>query len=141
MSYYNYTFPSFDDLVGKVLKSVQVDNDEIFFETEEGAKYRMWHEQECCESVYIEDICGDIQDIIGSPILVAEEVSSSGFAENSGHRNPEAEPSGWTPGEYSEAWAWTFYKIDTAKGGITIRWCGGSNGYYSIGVHLGKEKV
>lgn len=134
---------NFSELVGKTLKSVNVEEYEILFETIDGEKYRMCHYQDCCEFVYVEDICGDITDILGSPVLVAEEVIHSGYGDkpSDGYNNPHAAPQGWEPaGEYSESWTWTFYKIDTAKGGITIRWCGGSNGYYSESVYFDKEE-
>ena len=120
----------FSTLVGKTLVSIvkNSDDDELLFETTDGEKYRMYHSQYCCEGVTIDDICGDLEDLIGSPILVAEEAISEG-------KNPDGVP---FP-DYQDSFTWTFYKIDTAKGGVTIRWYGNSNGYYSESVDF--EKV
>ena len=122
----------FSDLVGKTLVSItglEKGSDEVIFTVDDGTVYVMLHRQDCCESVDIEDVCGDVEDLIGSPILVAEEVRSSE------DENPLA-PAGWKIGSCESA-TWTFYKIDTAKGGMTIRWYGSSNGYYSESVDFG----
>jgi len=37
---------------------------------------RFAHYQDCCEHVRLEDVVGDLDDLIGTPIVVAEEVSS-----------------------------------------------------------------
>ena len=108
----------FSTLVGKTLTSVGISTDEIVFSTSGGEQYKMYHSQDYCESVIVEDICGDIEDLLGSPVLVAEEATSI--------ENPEG-----VTMDYQYSFTWTFYKIDTAKGGVTIRWYGESNGYYS----------
>lgn len=48
-------------LIGKTLIKVDVSgsNDQIDFFTEDGGHYRMYHEQDCCEGVSIDDIVGD----------------------------------------------------------------------------------
>lgn len=115
----------FKDMVGKVLsEAVQIGDDELRFVTTDGDTYRLHHDQDWCESVTIEDICGDLDDLIGSPILIAEDVV---------HGNCE-NPAGVTVPKYQDSFTWTFYKLDTAKGGVTIRWYGASNGYYSESV-------
>lgn len=38
----------------------------------------MYHIQDCCEDVYIEDINGDIENLIEVPILLAEETTNKG---------------------------------------------------------------
>ena len=51
------------ELLGKTLVAItgaDEGNDEIIFECSDGSKYRMFHDQECCENVTIEDICGDV---------------------------------------------------------------------------------
>lgn len=91
-----------------------------FYEGEDDlASFTLYHEQDCCESVHVEDIAGDLSDLECSPILGAEESS----------RNATAD-------ECSESGTWTFYKLHTAKGYVTIRFLGESNGYYSESVQL-----
>lgn len=112
----------FEILKGETLSSVEVSkdfykDDHITFTTVEGCVFIMHHEQACCESVSIEEIYGDLDDLIDSPIELAEEVSNSSNT------------------EYGSC-TWTFYKLATAKGYVTIRWYGESNGYYSESVNL-----
>lgn len=115
---------SISELIGKTFEWITVNDDKtgINFRTDDGKEYKMWHRQDCCECVQIEDINGDLQDLIGSPILQAEESVSE-----------NADPK---PKEYSESWTWTFYKLATAKGYVTLRWLGESNGYYGEEVDL-----
>lgn len=71
----------------------------------------------------VEDTVGVLSDLVGSPITLAEESTNSD--------NP---PPG---GDGSHTW--TFYRFATAKGYVTLRWLGESNGYYSEAVDF--EKV
>jgi hypothetical protein len=108
---------SIEQLKGKILTEITglaKDSDETFFTTDDGKKYKMYHSQSCCESVYIEDVVGDIQDLMGLPILEAEESTNND-----------------NPKEGSDSHTWTFYKLGTIKGHVTIRWYGSSNGWYS----------
>lgn len=112
------------------LTLIAIDNAEegssqITFETDAGRIFRQYHYQECCEAVEVDEIHGDIADLIGSPILLAEEVTF----EN------EPSPDGKIP-EYPDSYTWTFYKLATAKGHVTIKWFGESNGYYSEAVYF-----
>ena len=119
---------NFEELKGKTLVKVE-NNERIVFTDDTGERYALYHEQDCCESVTVEDIAGDLNDLLGSPILVAEEVV----------HNNGVNPDGVDIPEYQDSFTWTFYKLDTAKGGVTIRWYGESNGYYSESVSF--EKV
>lgn len=111
----------FAELLGKTLTSVRgvVGGEQIEFVCDDGSIYVMHHQSDCCESVEIESIVGDLADLIGSPILKAEEATSDQTPEGYKH---EYEP---------ESQTWTFYKLATIKGYIDIRWLGESNGYYS----------
>lgn len=114
---------NFSEMVGKTLKSVtgEVGDDEITFTADDDSSYRLYHCQDCCESVRVQDIAGDLADLIGSPILHAEE--STGDA-------PEDYKHDYPP----DSETWTFYRIGTIKGSVVIRWLGESNGYYSESV-------
>ena len=108
-------------LVGKTLTGIERrGDDELIFTTSEGERFSMQHLQGCCECVTIEDINGDLDDLIGSPIVTAEESTNS-----------ESDPDGYTGGRHAaDSFTWTFYRIATAKGWVIIRWLGESNGYY-----------
>lgn len=124
MSYWDKEIP-FATLVGKTLTAIRkVDDDELYFETAEGQTFKLYHSQDCCESVTIESITGDFDDLVGTPILVAEEATSE---ENPEDANAELI-------EYQDSFTWTFYKLATVKGWVDIRWYGSSNGYYGESV-------
>ena len=118
--YYN---GDLSQLIGKTLLSVQrgkdkYNGDEIVFEADTGERWRMYYEPDCCANCDIEDIVGDLQDLVGAPIAMAEVSTNSD--------DPK------TNQEYQDdSFTWTFYKFGTAKGYVTIRWYGSSNGYYS----------
>lgn len=115
-------------LLGKTLKSVSVigHDEALLFVTDDGDSYTMYHEQGCCESVYLESIVGDLEDLIGSSLLVAEQVSN---VEESSLSKQEL---------CDEYYEWTFYKFATRKGYVDLRWFGTSNGYYSVSVDFKK---
>lgn len=115
----------FEQFTGLTFKSVSTDNiDYIRFITEDDTEYLMHHEQDCCEQVYIHEIVGDLKDLEGSEIVEAE-CSSKDVTNEEEMVDDMAK--------------WTFYKLQTAKGIVTISWFGTSNGYYSMGVST--EKV
>lgn len=67
------------ELKGKTIIDIVKNGDELLFTCSDGSKYKMCHWEDCCESVSIEDINGDLQDLIGSEILLAEEVNNEEF--------------------------------------------------------------
>ena len=111
----------FKDLLGKTLTEIDIDryngNDTITFRCNDETAYQLYHLQDCCESVTIDDIVGDLEDLIGNPITLAEE-SISNDLESYG----------------TESYTWTFYRLATVKGYVDIKWFGESNGYYSESV-------
>ena len=117
-----------EDMHGKVFTRVSggVGDGELVFETAT-ERFVFFHQQDCCEHVDINDIVGDLQDLVGEPLLLAEEVQGE-------------TPVDFNEREY-ESVTWTFYKFATRRGYVDVRWLGESNGYYSEGVSLGRELV
>lgn len=120
----------FEDLKGLTLVAITVSHDTIIFEADDRREFKLYHEASCCESVSIEEIVGDISDLLDTPLLEVEEV------EHDQNKNPEGVNS-----ETSESFTWTFYKMGTIKGRVTLRWLGTSNGYYAENVSFCEIKM
>jgi hypothetical protein len=113
-------------LKGKTLSDIILKkefDDEIIFTMDDGIKVKLFHEQDCCECVVVEDIVGDFKDLVDNPLLIAEERT-----ENNSNSDRD------------ESNTWTFYELATIKGSVTIKWHGSSNGYYSESVSFGYDK-
>lgn len=113
------------DILGKTIKEIsgaEQYSDIISLKFTDGTHADFFHEQSCCEQVKVEEIIGDIEDLIGSPLLVAEEITNIDNSELLESKRLD---------EDSYCYTWTFYKFSTIKGSITIRWLGTSNGCYS----------
>ena len=105
-------------LIGKVFTEIEglcQDSEEVIFKVSDTEYFKMQHYQDCCESVYVEDVVGDINNLLNTPILGYEEKSKE---------DENADESG----------TFTFYTFRTIKGYVDIRWYGSSNGYYSESV-------
>ncbi len=122
---------NFSILKGLTITSIdglEDDSAEVIFTTSEGRRFEMSHSQDCCERVSIEDVCGDVNDLLNSPILLAEKETS------------DEDPVDVNKEYHDDLYCWTFYKLSTFKGDVTIRWYGESNGYYSVGVDFRETK-
>ena len=122
---------NFSILKGLTITSIdglEDDSAEVVFTTSEGRRFEMSHNQDCCERVSIEDVCGDVNDLLNSPILLAEKETS------------DEDPVDVNKEYHDDLYCWTFYKLSTFKGDVTIRWYGESNGYYSVGVDFRETK-
>lgn len=116
---------------GLTMASVEVDQtkESMLFTSTCGRQFLFRHDQDCCERVAIDDIAGDLPDLVGYTLLVSEEVSSlDGFVDT-------------VHDSYDDSHTWTFYKFATVKGYVTVKWLGESNGYYSESVSMYEVKL
>jgi hypothetical protein len=114
------------DMLGATIVSIsgmQDESEAVIFTAQDGRSWHMWYQPDCCARCYIVQIDGDVQDLIGSPLLMSEEISNEGAS---------------APEGYYESYTWTFYKFATIKGYVTLRWLGSSNGYYSESVSFAR---
>ena len=92
--------------------SMRAQEDEIIFKCSDGTSYKMYHDQQCCENVWLEDVVGEVDNLLDTPILNAELTVDSQKIE-----------CGWQ--------TYSYYHLATIKGYVDLRWCGESNGCYS----------
>lgn len=119
-----YDIVNVNEMQDQTFTSVkQVGYDQIHFQNDK-VRYILYHDQDCCESVTVEEIIGDLEDLENLPLLISREDTNAD--------GPELD---------EESYQWTFYNFATYKGYVTIRFLGVSNGYYSEEVYCRKEII
>ena len=108
------------DLVGRVVTHIDIADDEMRITCEDGSQFLFYHEQDCCENVYICGVDGDPQALVGYQLLMVDE--------SEGDDEPDC--------EYRESWTATRFTFRTTNDTLIVRWIGESNGYYSESVDL-----
>jgi hypothetical protein len=126
----------FIDLEGKTLTKIEglrVGSYEVIFHCSDGSVYKMYPDDDSflygnAIDISIDDICGDVDCLIGNKIVKAE-------VRRSENRGGHIRDNIWADPE-----VWTFYTLATVKGYVDIKWYGTHNGYYSAEVSFWKEK-
>jgi len=99
----------------KLTRSEDLD-DNIKFYLANGKVVTIRHDQDCCEEVVIDDIVGNLDNLLYNPLLRVDKKVY--------HADTN----------YGESETWTFYTLATIKGYVDIKWHDSSNGYYSESV-------
>lgn len=107
----------------KQVEGVHVGSERVTVQFEDGTRLELAHEQDCCESVELNDVeDSDAAHYAGALVLAFEETTGS-----TNETQPDV--------RWDESWTWTFYRLRTSQGTLVLRWLGVSNGYYSESVH------
>lgn len=111
--YYLIEDVEMERLIGKTPIGITIDTKRGEFSIDFlcGSELKLYHDQDCCEDFWLEDIVGDISKLIGNPLTMCEEVSCDVRKEQNQ--------------------TWTYYKFSTIKGYVDLRFIGESNGFYS----------
>lgn len=108
-----------DAVIGKKITAVEggrVGDDYFTIRFEDGTSITFYHEQCCCENVDIDDVCGDIDDMVGEVLFKCSFTTNDTDGPKS---------------EWDDSYTWTFYHFATRRGYVDMKWYGTSNGYYS----------
>ena len=117
MEYKNWERVGISHLLGKMVESITLNDDktELTIVCKGGYRYLMMHEQDCCESVWLDDLDGELSDWQNVTVLEASE--SASLAD-------------------STEMQWTFYRLACNLHSLCLRWCGSTDSVYSMGVTL-----
>lgn len=92
--------------------------------------FRAYHMQDCCESVSIHDVSGDLQSLVGKQITEATQDQDNDW--------PGDVP---RPSYMPESFTWTTQTFCAEGVRVVVRWIGESNGYYGEGVYFERTHV
>ena len=112
---------TFELVKGKTIVEVvglKKQEESVVLKLDYNSELEFYHEYSCCEDFWLEDFEFSGKSIIGAKILDVILVSENQDVTEWG------------------TMTWTFYKVQTDKGELFMRWCGESNGYYSEDVDI-----
>ena len=114
------------ELFAKVIKSIEgleEGSEAVTITFEGGSYFKQWHDQDCCESVEINQVDNNPSKFIGA---VAHELIEKVVDRDDMSKSDLP--------DYCDSITATFYTLKTSKGYLDWRWYGESNGYYSESV-------
>ena len=123
--YYSATIEDVKENLASGIKKVvgyKDETEEIYFYCKNGNIVKFFHDQDCCETVYLESADGlknNVDIFTDCDWCEVEEITDVNSKPLS---------------EWDSSFTWTFYTFRTNKGYDTMRWYGTSNGYYSESV-------
>lgn len=112
-----YNTKLFSELKGQIIKSITKNRIDNFIIKTETKKYVLFHGQDCCEYVRLEKEFGNLDLVLNSPIILAEE------------DNP-FDPD-WYKDYGDSSHTWSKYRLETINGYYEMWFLGESNGYYA----------
>ena len=118
------TYSEFSGKTIQEIRGCKKHSDEVTIIFTDGSCLKFYHQQDCCESVLLEDYDITPEWLINSKIISVEErISRSG--------------EGIKPlNNWAESYTWSFYVIKTSSSTMWMRWYGASNGWYSETVDI-----
>ncbi len=105
--------------IGKIIIAIEILNeDHVKISFEDGCVIEQYHEDDCCEQVWVSQVDSDPQRFIGADAYwIKEKVTDC-------------------EEQSDDSCTATFYTLATSKGYLDWRWQGESNGYYSESVTM-----
>lgn len=118
------TYTEFSGKTIQEIRGCKKHSDEVTIKFTDGSCLKFYHQQDCCETVLLEDFDITPEWLIDSKIISIEERIS---------RSEE----GVKPlNDWTESYTWSFYVIKTSSSTMILRWYGESNGWYSETVDI-----
>jgi hypothetical protein len=108
----------FFTLKGKVLKSITFEDDKVRITTNDGT-YELWHDQECCERVWLDEVnMSKTDSLFNCEVTLAEDDSTIVTQPGDDCRTHK-----------------TYFRLETVKGGLVeLHWLGQTDSVYELGV-------
>lgn len=118
------TYSEFSGKTIQEIRGCKKHSDEVTIIFTDGSCLKFYHQQDCCETVLLEDFDITPEWLVNSNIISVEErISRSG--------------EGIKPlNNWAYSYTWSFYVIKTSSSTMVLRWYGESNGWYSETVDI-----
>jgi hypothetical protein len=109
-----------DELNGLLVKHIDCDDEQLIIEVEDGRRFSFCHEQDCCESVSVYSVDGNLKELQGKKLVRID-------CDN-------VDPDDYVLGEHVDSYTFTNVRFITDEQTSLVRWFGESNGYYGEGI-------